>query len=60
MPRQDHEEEEDATQQPSFHTPTKAISNDGASHGGLDAEGTKAESDPYVEKEFKESTGMLA
>ena len=38
----------------------KFICNDGAGHGGHDAEETDSESDANVEKEFDESTGMLA
>jgi hypothetical protein len=36
----------------------KAIRNHGACHADPDAEGTKAESDADVEKEFHESTGQ--
>ena len=54
------EEELDASPLPCFSTPKKADSNDGASHAEHDAEGTKVESDADVEKQFNESTGMLA
>ncbi len=54
------EEEHDALLPPGFSTPTKADHNDGAGHAELDAEGTEIESDADVEKQFDESTGMLA
>ena len=63
MPRQDFQEEQSSDSSPpplSFTAPTKAISNDGAGHGGQDAEETNSESDVNLEKEFNESTGMLA
>ena len=54
-------DEEQSTLLPSgFTAPTKYICNDGAGHGGQDAEETNSESDANVEKEFDESTGMLA
>ena len=37
--------------------PTKANCNDGACHGGSDAEETESKLDSDVEKEFDESTG---
>ena len=43
-----------------FTAPTKYICNDGAGHCGQDAKETDSESDANVEKEFDESTGMLA
>ncbi len=60
MPRPDSEEEDDAPLQPSFTTPTKLSRNDGAGHAEPDAEGTKSKSDANVEKQFDESTGLLA
>ena len=54
------EEDDAAPLQASFTTPTKAICNDGASHGEQDAEETKAESDSDVEKKIDEATGNLA
>ena len=54
------EEELDAPPPPGFSTSTKANGNDGAGHAEPDAEGTKDESDAYVEKQFDKSTGMLA
>jgi hypothetical protein len=57
MPGRDSEEEDDAPPPPAFTTPTKASRNDGAGHADLDAEGTKDESDPDVEKQFDETTG---
>jgi hypothetical protein len=57
MPRRDSEEEQSAPPPPCFNAPTKAISNDGAGHGGPDAEETDSESDAAnVKKEFDEST----
>ncbi len=60
MPCRDSEEEDDALLPPSFTTSTKLIRNDGAGHAKPDAEGTKSKSDAYVEKQFDESTGILA
>ena len=54
------EEEHDALLPPCFSTPMKADRNDGAGHGCQDAEETDSESDANDEKEFDESTGMLA
>ena len=54
MPCQSDEEDDAAP------PPTKAISNDRACHGEPDAEGNESEFDANVEKEFDESTGMLA
>ena len=42
---------------PGNSTPTKAKGNDGAAHAEPDAEGTNAESDADVEKQFDKSTG---
>jgi len=54
-------DEEQATLLPSgFTAPTKYICNDGAGHGGQNAKETDSESYANVEKEFVESTGMLA
>ena len=52
------EEIDAAPPPPGFSTPTKAIRNDGACHVSPDAEGTNAESDADVEKQFDESTGQ--
>ena len=60
MPRRDSEEEDDAPLPPSFTTPTKLSRNDGAGHAKPDAEGTESKSDSDVEKQFDESTGILA
>ncbi len=60
MSDRESEEELDAPPLPGFSTPTKADCNDGAGHAEQDAEGTKVESDADVEKQFDESTGMLA
>ncbi len=60
MPRRDSEEEDDASPQPGFPPPKNAICNDEAGSADPDAEGTKYKSDADVEKEFDESTGMLA
>jgi hypothetical protein len=60
MPRRDSEEADAAPPQPSFTRPTKGIRNDGAGHAKSDAEGTKSKSDADVEKQFDESTGILA
>jgi hypothetical protein len=54
------EEEHDASQPPGFSTPTKAISNDGAGHAELDAEGTEDGSEADVEKQFEESKSRRA
>ncbi len=57
------EEDDAAPLQPGFSsisTPTKAIGNDGACHAGPDAERTEADSIPNAEKQFNESTSMLA
>ena len=43
---------------PGLTTPTKPDRNDGAGHVSPDAEGTNAESDADVEKQFDESTGQ--
>ena len=48
-----------APQSPRFSTPTKADRNDGAAHAESDAEGTNAESDADIEKQFDESTGKM-
>ncbi len=58
MSDREYEEELNAPPPPGFSTPTKADRNDGAGRAEQDAEGTKVESD--VEKQFDESTGMLA
>ncbi len=60
MSDQESEGELDAPPQPSFSTPKKAECNDGACHAEQDAEGTEVEFDADVEKQFDESTGMLA
>ncbi len=60
MPSREFEEEDNAVSQPASTMLTKAICNDGACHAELDAKGTESESDAYVEKQFYESTGMLA
>jgi hypothetical protein len=53
-------EQIDAAPPPSgFTTPTKAIRNDGAAPAESNAEGTDAESDADVEKQFDESTGKM-
>ncbi len=52
MSRRESEEEQSAPPQPSFTAPTKSIRNDGAGHGGQDAEETDSESNAHVEKEF--------
>jgi hypothetical protein len=57
MPRRESEEEDDAPLPPGFTTQVKAIRNDEACHADPDAEGTEADSDPDVEKQFDESTG---
>ncbi len=59
MPRRDSEEEDDAPPPPCFTTPTKTISNDGASHADPVAEGTESESNTDDEKEFDKSTGKM-
>ena len=51
------EEEDAAPPPPGYTTPTKPNRNDGAAHAEPDAEGTNAESDADVEKQFDESTG---
>ena len=51
------EEEDAASLPPSFTTPTKADSNDGAGHGSSDAEGTESESNPMSRNN---STSQLA
>ena len=58
--READEEQSALLPPPCFTAPTKSICNDGAGHGGQDAEETDSESDANVEKEFDESTGMLA
>ncbi len=58
IPRRDFEEEQSAPPPPSFTASTKAIHNDGAGHGGPDAEETDSISDVNVEKEFDELTGI--
>ncbi len=62
MPGRESEEEQSAPPPPSYTAPTKSICNDGAGHGGPDAEETDAESDhdANVEKEFDELNVMLA
>ena len=60
MSDREADEEQSALLPPGFTAPTKSICNDGAGHGGQDAEETDSESDANVEKEFDESTGMLA
>ncbi len=60
MSDRESEEELDAPPLPCFLTPKRANSNDGACHAEPNAKGTKVESDAYVEKQFDESTGMLA
>ena len=60
MPRRESEEEDNALSPPGFSTPTKADRNDGAFHAEPEVEGTEDESDADVEKQFDESTGMLA
>jgi hypothetical protein len=60
MSRRDSEEEDDASLPPSFTTPTKLSRNDGACHAKQYAEGTESKSDADVEKQFDESTGILA
>ncbi len=60
MSDRESDEELDASLQPCFSTPKKADSNDGAGHAKLDAEGTEVEFDADVEKQFNQSTGMLA
>ena len=52
-----HEEEDAAPPPPGYTTPTKPNCNDGAAHAEPDADGTNAESDADVEKQFDESTG---
>ena len=56
MPRRSDEEDDAAAPEPGFSTQTNADCNDGASHAEPDAEGTEADPDADVEKEF-ESTG---
>ncbi len=60
MPRRDSEEDDNAPPPPAFTMLTKATCNDGAGHACSGAEGTEDESDADVEKQFDESTGMLA
>ncbi len=60
MPRRESEEEDDAPPPPSFTMPTKLNRNDGAGHAKPDAQGTESKSDADVEKQFDESTGILA
>ena len=60
MPRRELEEDDAAPPPPILTTPTKVSRNDGAGHAGSDAEGTEDDSDPDVEKQFNESTGILA
>ncbi len=60
MSDREAEEEQFALLPPVFTAPTNSICNDGAGHGGQDAEETDSESDADVEKEFDESMGMLA
>jgi hypothetical protein len=54
MPRQSDEEDDPAPQSPGFSTLKKASRNDGACHAEPDAEGTKYEPNPDVEKPFGE------
>ena len=51
------EEIEAAPPPPRCSTPPQDESNDGAAHAESNAEGTNAESDADVEKQFDESTG---
>ncbi len=60
MPRRDSEEDDAASPSPRVTTPTKAICNGGAGHGSPDAKEINCESYANIEKEFNESTGMLA
>ena len=60
MPRRDSEDGDAAPPPPSFTTPTKLSHNDEACHAKQDAKGTKSKSDADVEKQFDESTGILA
>ena len=53
------EEIEAAPPQPGYSTPTKADRNARAAHAESKAEGTNAESDADVEKQFDESTGKM-
>ena len=59
MPRTESEEGDAALPPPGYTTPTKAIRNDGAGHAESNAEGTDAESDANVDKQFDESTGKM-
>jgi hypothetical protein len=59
MHRRDSEEGDAAPPPPSFTTLTK-LSRNGACHAKPDAEGTESKSDADVEKQFDESTGILA
>ena len=60
MPSQDHEKEDAAPLPPGFSTQTKAYHNDGAGHGGPDAEGTESKSNSDVEVEIREVDGQEA
>ena len=60
MPRRSDKEEDAAPPLHGYSTPTKANCNDGACHGGSDAEEPESKIDSDVEKEFDESMGMLA
>ena len=60
MSDREADEEQSALLPPGFTAQTKSICNDGAGHAEPDAEETDSESDAYVEKEFDESTGLLA
>ena len=53
------EEVDAAPPPPGYSTPTKADRNAGAAHAESNAEGTNAESDADVEKQFDESTGKM-
>ena len=60
MSDREADEEQFALLPPGVTVPMKSICNDGAGHGGQDAKETDSDSDTNVEKEFDESTGMLA
>jgi hypothetical protein len=57
MPLGSDDEEVAAPLLSCFTTPTKANSNDGASHASSDAEETESELDSDAKKEFDELTG---
>ncbi len=52
MPSRSDKEDQIAPPPPGFTVQTKAIRNDRACRAGPDAEGTEADSDPDVEKQF--------